>query len=46
MFPKPQTRVIRNSQGALRTYVRYPGQSRWYRSLATAQIALQRGGRS
>jgi hypothetical protein len=49
-FPKVERRDGLACDGRVRTWVRYDGQSRWYRSLATAQVALQRaerfGGRS
>lgn len=44
-FPAPEYRTIRNSDGRERQHVRYPGQTRWYGDLATAQIAWQRDGR-
>jgi len=43
-FPPVEHREIRDSHGNTRQYVRLAGQSSWYRSLASAQIAYQRKG--
>jgi hypothetical protein len=40
-----QSREQRNSQGAVRTYVRYGDRGPWYRGLVEAQAALQRRAR-